>query len=188
METRTIIKKLRRNKMKKLTLAIATLAIVGILAGCTSLQNKTFGAAGSVQAVKIETTGSTSTGTLLPNVILGGANSAIATMPEAQNRRVLSYSKSSSILGSLTSASSGGISFVYISAVGETVDETAKCVTSFMGLTGNSEDDEETDASDDETKATTASETTSTNSTAATTATTAAETTTTTSETSEAEK
>lgn len=106
------------------------------------LTEKTVAAAGSVQAAKVETTGSTSSGTLLPNFIIGGGNSAIMTSPKDDDRPVMAYSKSTSLLGSLASVSASGISFVYKGISGETAEQTEKRVAALKTLSG----DENTEA------------------------------------------
>lgn len=104
----------------------------------SALSSKTVAGSGSVQALKIETTGSTASGTMLPNVILGGGNSAITTSPADDNRPVCAYSRSTSILGSLTNATAAGVSWVYIGTANETAAQTAARVEALQALSDSS--------------------------------------------------
>ena len=112
------------------------------------LTEKTFAAAGSVQGVKVETTGSTSTGTVLPNFFSGGGNSVVLSSPREDNRPVFCYSKSISLLGSLTNSKAFGVSFVYKGIQGETAKETAERIKQ-LKLLANSEANKETPAAAD---------------------------------------
>lgn len=105
-------------------------AVVGMIAasGCASLENKAVGAAGGIDAFKVETTGSTSTGTLMPNIIAGGAVSAIATSPAIDNGKtvspVFSYAKRSSFFGEIFGIDCATEAAVYIGVPGETAADT----------------------------------------------------------------
>lgn len=124
--------------------------------------DKTYGAAGSVSAVKIDSAGSTATGTPLPNVFMGGGNTAFASTPSEENRPVVIYTSSCSILGSLTSASAKSISFIYFGLKGEKASETVSRLTAFLSFFGEDATLTESDAVDSgiatDTAATTATE------------------------------
>ena len=62
---------------------VALLALLALLVtpGCTALESKAVAIGSGVDAFKLETTGSIASGTLLPNLILGGATNTLATAP-----------------------------------------------------------------------------------------------------------
>lgn len=117
--------------MKK-TIFCTMFAAAGMIlfTGCASLENKSFAAAGGVDAMKVETSGSTSTGTILPNITVGGAVSAIATSPAMEQGKttapVFSKAKRNSFFGELFGIDCSTTALVYIGTPGETADETAK--------------------------------------------------------------
>ena len=102
------------------------------------LTEKTFVTAGNLQGVKIETTGSTSTGTLLPNFFMGGGNSIVLSSPGNDDRPVFCYSRSISLLGSLTNGEASGISFAYKGVKGETAEQTQKRIITLKSLSEQS--------------------------------------------------
>lgn len=63
---------------------IALMTVALMLTGCTALENKAVAIGSGVDAFKLETTGSTSSGTILPNLIAGGAVNTLATAPAIQ--------------------------------------------------------------------------------------------------------
>lgn len=115
--------------MKKIIEFLVALVAVVTLAGCASLAGKAVGAAGAVDALKIESSGSTSTGTPTPNIIAGGAVSAVATSPSMEDGKtaapVFSYARRSSFFGSLFGLDCDTIAAVYIGSPGETAADTA---------------------------------------------------------------
>lgn len=88
------------------------------------------GASSSSSKLKVETSGSTSTGTVLPNIIAGGAVSAIATSPAVDEGKtvapVFSKAKRNSFFGELFGIDCSTTAIVYIGTPGETAEETAK--------------------------------------------------------------
>jgi len=114
--------------MKSIFMLLAVVVSLFVM-GCTSLENKAVGAAGGIDAFKIETTGSTSTGTLMPNLVAGGAVSAIATSPLVEVGKtaspVFSYSKRSSFFGEVFGIDCATEALVYIGVPGESADDTA---------------------------------------------------------------
>jgi endonuclease YncB( thermonuclease family) len=154
-------------------LLCALIIAVALLAGCQNkkvtqqtdgtiitettdpwLSNKAVAGAGSVQAVKIETTGSTSSGTLLPNAVVGSGDSAGYTCPVDANVRVIAFSKSSGILNSLTNSSASGVSWTYQSTDGESAAETAQVVAQMVKFTTSSSSSDTSDSSDTSTVST----------------------------------
>jgi len=110
--------------------ALLIIALFGaILAGCSALESKAVGGAGAVDALKIETSGGTATGTLLPNITMGGAVSAIATSPTMADGStaapVISFAQRTSWLGELFGVSADTTAFTYIGVPGETSTDTS---------------------------------------------------------------
>ena len=117
--------------MKKFFIStIFSAAAIFIFTGCAALENKSFASAGGVDAMKVETSGSTSTGTILPNIIVGGAVSAIATSPAVDQEKttapVFSKAKRNSFFGELFGIDCSTTALVYIGTPGESADETVK--------------------------------------------------------------
>lgn len=112
----------------KRTVFTAFIVATLLLSGCASLENKTFGAAGGVDALKLETSGGSTTGTILPNLTAGGAVSAIATAPTCENGKtgspVFSVSKRNSLFGEIFGIDCSTIAIVYIGTPGESAKET----------------------------------------------------------------
>lgn len=119
---------------KKLFIAAAGISLpiilMIILTGCAALETKAVAVASGVDAVKIETTGSVTTGTVLPNIIMGGAVNSICTAPamDAGKTAQPTYSKSrrNSFFGSLFGVDNTTETIAYTGVPGETADETAK--------------------------------------------------------------
>lgn len=115
--------------MKKITLFLSVLASVFALAGCTALENKAVAIGSGVDAFKLETTGSTSSGTILPNLIAGGAVNTLATAPAiqegTQTQVVFVKSRRNSFFGELFGIDASTESISYIGAPNETPEATA---------------------------------------------------------------
>lgn len=115
--------------MKKITLFLSVLASVLVLAGCTALENKAVAIGSGVDAFKLETTGSTSSGTILPNLIAGGAVNTLATAPAiqegTQTQVVFVKSRRNSFFGELFGIDASTESISYIGAPNETPEATA---------------------------------------------------------------
>jgi len=144
-------------------------AIASLLTGCSTIEtkkpdgtiitehhqmmtDKVIAGAGSVQGVKIEPTGGSATsGTPLINATIAGANSAVVDIPSKADKRVIAYSKSMSLWGSITSAGASGVSWTYIGTAGETALETAKAIEAMSKIstdvtaTGNVDTSTDTD-------------------------------------------
>ena len=123
--------------MKKLTfifVALAFIALSVILSGCASLEHKSVAIGSSVDAFKIETSGSLSSGNLLPNIIFGGAVNSFATAPiitiepgkEQASQVVYVKTRRSSFFGQLFGINAATESISYIGAIGESVDDTER--------------------------------------------------------------
>ena len=103
--------------------------IAALLTGCESLQNKAVGIGSGVDAFKVETSGSVSSGTVLPNIIAGGAVNAMGTSQEMTEGStaapVYVHSKRGSFFGQLFGVEADTEAVVYIGVPGESATETA---------------------------------------------------------------
>ena len=141
--------------MKRFSVILALAALAAILLpGCTALENKAVGIGSSVDALKIETTGSTSSGTILPNLIAGGAVNTLATAPAiqegTQTQVVFVKSRRNSFFGELFGIDASTESISYIGAPNETPEATAARFEAFAKVmktrTGTDESRSETEA------------------------------------------
>ncbi len=112
--------------------------VIFMMTGCTALTEKAVAAAGGVDAVKLETSGSTSTGTILPNITLGGAVSAVATAPGVEDGKtgapVFSWSKRNTLFGELFGLDCSTQAMVYIGVPGETASDTKTRIDSIKSI------------------------------------------------------
>lgn len=108
---------------------IALMTVTLVLTGCAALENKAVAIGSGVDAFKVETTGSTSSGTFLPNLIAGGAVNTLATAPAlqegAQTQVVFAKSRRNSFFGELFGIDASTESVSYIGAPNETPEATA---------------------------------------------------------------
>lgn len=140
--------------MKKIPLFLSVLASVFVLTGCTALENKAVAIGSGVDAFKLETTGSTSSGTILPNLIAGGAVNTLATAPAVQDgtqtQVVFVRSRRNSFFGELFGIDASTESISYIGAPNETPEATAARFEAFAKVmkarTGTDESRSETEA------------------------------------------
>jgi len=117
--------------MKKLTLALAlalTLLTLWCVTGCSSLSAKAVGIASNGTAIKIETTGSATSGTVLPNLLIGTVQNSIATAPIIKDGEktqvVVSYTESQSALSAVFGHTAVTRTFSYVGLPAETADQT----------------------------------------------------------------
>lgn len=140
--------------MKKIPLFLSVLASVFVLTGCTALENKAVAIGSGVDAFKLETTGSTSSGTILPNLIAGGAVNTLATAPAVQDgtqtQVVFVRSRRNSFFGELFGIDASTESISYIGAPNETPEATAARFEAFAKVmkarTGTDESRSEAEA------------------------------------------
>jgi len=92
--------------------------------GCASLREKSVAAAGTVSAVKIEAAGGSSTGTPLPNVLMGGAAFAFADSPDSDRRVMFVRAARSSVLSKIFGLGLDDSATIYIGSPDETAAET----------------------------------------------------------------
>lgn len=109
-----------------------------LFTGCSALENKAFALGSGVDAFKLETSGGVSTGTVLPNLILGGAVNTLATAPVvadgAKTQVVFVRSKRNSFFGELFGIDASTESISYIGSPGETAAETAARFEAFAKI------------------------------------------------------
>ncbi len=91
-----------------------------------------------MDAFKLETSGGVSTGTVLPNLILGGAVNTLATAPAVadgvKTQVVFVRSRRNSFFGELFGIDAVTESVSYIGSPGETAEETATRVEAFSKI------------------------------------------------------
>ena len=142
-------------KMKfGIDIAILAVAALLVLTGCAALENKAVAIGSGVDAFKLETTGSTSSGTVLPNLIAGGAVNTLATAPAiqegTQTQVVFVKSRRNSFFGELFGIDASTESISYIGAPNETPEATAARFEAFAKVmkarTGTDESRSETEA------------------------------------------
>lgn len=118
--------------------------MVFFVVGCAALETKAVAIASGVDAMKVETTGSVSSGTALPNIILGGAVNSICTAPamDAGKTAQPTYSKSrrNSLFGSVFGIDDHTETIAYTGVPGETADETVKRCQALAGLSTKTAD------------------------------------------------
>lgn len=112
----------------KTVIFIIAAATCMIFSGCSSLKSKAVAMGHGVDAFSVQTAGSLASGTVLPNIIAGGAVSAIASAPAvAKNettQAVFVYTKRNSFFGELFGVDASTEAVSYIGAAGETAAET----------------------------------------------------------------
>jgi hypothetical protein len=130
-----------REKFKvpvKGALALLLVAVLCLVSGCSALENKAFALGSGVDAFKLETSGGVSTGTVLPNLILGGAVNTLATAPAVadgvKTQVVFVRSRRNSFFGELFGIDAVTESVSYIGSPGETAEETSERMKAFASL------------------------------------------------------
>lgn len=130
--------------MKKLILLFFTM--IGVLligAGCSTLESIAFGTASNGTVLKAETTGSTTSGTLAPNIFAGTVQNSIASAPALKEGEktqiVVAYTESQSFWASILGLSAITRTFTYIGNPSESAAETSARMDGFAKvLTSNS--------------------------------------------------
>lgn len=120
--------------------ALVLSVIAGMLSGCASLESKAVAMGHGVDAFSIQTAGSIASGTVLPNIIAGGAVSTIASAPvvadDATTQVVFVRTKRNSFFGELFGIDASTESVSYIGAAGETAQETEQRLNAIATVTG----------------------------------------------------
>ena len=118
--------------------ALVLSVIAGMLSGCASLESKAVAMGHGVDAFSIQTAGSIASGTVLPNIIAGGAVSTIASAPvvadDATTQVVFVRTKRNSFFGELFGIDASTESVSYIGAAGETAQETEQRLNAIAGV------------------------------------------------------
>ena len=118
--------------------ALVLSVIAGMLSGCASLESKAVAMGHGVDAFSIQTAGSIASGTVLPNIIAGGAVSTIASAPVvadgATTQVVFVRTKRNSFFGELFGIDASTESVSYIGAAGETAQETEQRLNAISGV------------------------------------------------------
>lgn len=127
------------------TIIIGLIGLVSFT-GCANLENKAVAIAGSVNGIKVETTGSTTTGTVMPNAMIAAGMTALATSPlvETGNKTVCPVFiriKQNSLIGAIFGIDNSTEIIEYIGIPGESAADTAKRVNSLNGLTPSTQTD-----------------------------------------------
>jgi len=115
--------------MKKFTLALTVVLLtLWCVTGCSSLSAKAVGIASNGTAIKIETTGSATSGTVLPNLLIGTVQNSIATAPAikegGKTQVVVSYTESQSALSAVFGHTAVTRTFSYVGLPAETAEQT----------------------------------------------------------------
>ena len=129
--------------MKKLVIVAAAIAMGG-LTGCANLESKAVAMGHGVDAFSVQTAGSLASGTVLPNIIAGGAVSTIASAPvvadDATTQVVFVRTKRNSFFGELFGIDASTESVSYIGAAGETAAETEQRLNAIAAVvSGNAQ-------------------------------------------------
>jgi hypothetical protein len=103
-----------------------------LLTGCSNLREKSVAAAGTVSAVKIETSGSASTGTPTPSILMGGAAYAFADSPAGANQPVFVRAARKSFISQLFNLGTDDSVVIYIGTSNESSVETVTRIKVFM--------------------------------------------------------
>ena len=118
--------------------ALAAFGALFLLSGCSALESKAVAISSGVDAFKLETIGGVTSGTILPNLIVGGAVNTIATAPAVaegtQTQVVFVKARRTSFFGELFGIDASTESVSYIGSPGETASETATRFEAFSKL------------------------------------------------------
>ncbi|MDD3886466.1 MAG: hypothetical protein PHI35_06325 [Victivallaceae bacterium] len=114
--------------MKKLFALFAATVCITMLAGCTAIKSAAFGIASNGTVVKIETTGSTTSGTVAPNLMIGTVQNSIASAPalpgDAKTQIAVSYTESQSGLAAVFGHTAVTRTFSYVGLPSETAEQS----------------------------------------------------------------
>lgn len=138
-------KKRKGSKMKKhlwMWMLPAVIGLVLLVAGCSSLAEKAVAVASGGTVMKIETTGSTTSGSVAPNLLFGTIQNAVGTAPalaaDKKTQVVVGYAEAHSALAALFGHKAVTRTFVYIGSPSESSADTRARMESLTKiLTGN---------------------------------------------------
>jgi hypothetical protein len=92
--------------------------------GCSNLKDKSVGVAGTISAVKIETSGGSNTGTPMPNILMGGSAFAFADKPQTDTSPIYVRAARTSFLSQIFRLGMDDSAMIYIGTPGETAEQT----------------------------------------------------------------
>lgn len=115
--------------MKHITITLLiTLAALFCVAGCSSLAPKAVGLASNGTVMKIETTGSTTSGSIAPNLLFGTVQNSLATAPALEDGKktqvVVAYTEAQNSLAAVFGSKCVTRTFTYIGNPSESAEET----------------------------------------------------------------
>lgn len=117
---------------------VSLLTVTLLITGCSNLESKAVAMGHGVDAFSIQTAGSIASGTVLPNIIAGGAVSTIASAPVvetgATTQVVFVRTKRNSFFGELFGIDASTESVSYIGAAGETAADTEQRITAISSV------------------------------------------------------
>lgn len=117
---------------------LSFLTVTLLMTGCSNLESKAVAMGHGVDAFSIQTAGSIASGTVLPNIIAGGAVSTIASAPVvetgATTQVVFVRTKRNSFFGELFGIDASTESVSYIGAAGETAADTEQRITAISSV------------------------------------------------------
>lgn len=117
---------------------VALLTVSLLMTGCSNLESKAVAMGHGVDAFSVQTAGSIASGTVLPNIIAGGAVSTIASAPVvetgATTQVVFVRTKRNSFFGELFGIDASTESVSYIGAAGETAADTEQRITAISSV------------------------------------------------------
>lgn len=120
----------------KIIVLVVMAAVLITFSGCANLESKAVAMGHGVDAFSIQTAGSLASGTVLPNIIAGGAVSTIASAPvvadDATTQVVFVRTKRNSFFGELFGIDASTESVSYIGAAGETAQETEQRINAIV--------------------------------------------------------
>ena len=119
----------------KIIVLVVMPAVLITFSGCANLESKAVAMGHGVDAFSIQTAGSLASGTVLPNIIAGGAVSTIASAPvvaDATTQVVFVRTKRNSFFGELFGIDASTESVSYIGAAGETAQETEQRINAIV--------------------------------------------------------
>ena len=129
--------------MKILAAFLITVCAV-FFVGCANLEQKSFVNNTTADGMKVETTGSMTTGTLMPNFWFGGIINQLATVPVLPatdkdgkpnvSQFLYMHTIRNSFFGSLFGVHDTTESITYIGAIGESAEDTIKRVNALNSL------------------------------------------------------
>lgn len=114
-----------RNHVELILIVLVIISVFVLICGCSNLKEKSVGMAGTISAVKIETSGGSNTGTPMPNILMGGSAFAFADKPQTDSSPIYVRAARASFLSQVFRLGLDDSAMIYIGIPNETADETA---------------------------------------------------------------